>query len=277
MKTMTVTNIHVITTAYNHVGREGGTQNRYASALLFKWEGETEYTQGSRRVRSNHANPIFLPKGSGYHWKCLSPGRFSSIEFDTLEALPKEIAALPCRQMGKIHELIDQMEKRSLLKSSSYEMENMRDFYAILYLLAEEQKSHHAATLSDALDAVLSYMAEHMAEAVTNEQLARVLGVSEVYFRKLFTKKYGVSPMRYRNHLRIEKAKDMLLFDFDRQEGIALMLGYHDVYHFGKAFKMATGMTPGEWKKQQETRRKESLSPVLQPDTGEGENFSQSS
>ena len=56
--------------------------------------------------------------------------------------------------------------------------------------------------------------------------------------------------MRYLNHLRIEKAQELLtVTDLQIQE-IAALVGYSDGLYFSRIFKKATGMAPLIYRKQ---------------------------
>ncbi len=78
--------------------------------------------------------------------------------------------------------------------------------------------------------------------------IAKKCGVSECYFRRLFMEYSGMSPMDFRQHYRIEKAKQLLMSD----EGLSITeiaeeLGFADVYHFSKTFKKYSGMAPSKF------------------------------
>ncbi len=80
------------------------------------------------------------------------------------------------------------------------------------------------------------------------EDIAKHCGVSECYFRRLFQAYSGMSPMDFRQHYRIEKAKQLLLSD----EGLTISeiadeLNFSDVYHFSKTFKKYSGMSPSQF------------------------------
>ena len=65
-----------------------------------------------------------------------------------------------------------------------------------------------------------------------------------MYFRKLFETVYGTSPIRYLHRLRMEKAKGMLLSDYDSIGQIAESVGYGSIYHFSKMFHSYVGISP---------------------------------
>jgi AraC-like DNA-binding protein len=71
--------------------------------------------------------------------------------------------------------------------------------------------------------------------------------MSTVYFRELFHKVYGVSPMNYIQNLRIRRAKEMLRSDYSSITDIAFALGYNNIYEFSKAFKKHTGVPPTKY------------------------------
>ncbi len=78
--------------------------------------------------------------------------------------------------------------------------------------------------------------------------IAKLCGVSECYFRRLFKEYSGESPMDFRQHYRIEKAKQLLLSDesFCISE-IAEELHFADIYHFSKTFKKYSRMSPSQF------------------------------
>ncbi len=78
--------------------------------------------------------------------------------------------------------------------------------------------------------------------------IAEVCGVSECYFRRLFKEYSGESPMDFRQHYRIEKAKQLLLSDEQLSIGeIAEELNFSDIYHFSKTFKKYIGISPSRF------------------------------
>ncbi len=78
--------------------------------------------------------------------------------------------------------------------------------------------------------------------------IAEICGVSECYFRKLFKEYSGESPMDFRQHYRIEKAKQLLLSDEGLTIGeIAEELNFTDIYHFSKTFKKYIKTSPSQF------------------------------
>ncbi len=84
----------------------------------------------------------------------------------------------------------------------------------------------------------------------TFAEIARICGVSEGYFRKLFREYSGENPVDFRQRHRVEKAKHLLLLDTYSIGEIAEELHFSDIYHFSKTFKKFTGISPQKYMRQ---------------------------
>lgn len=97
------------------------------------------------------------------------------------------------------------------------------------------------------LNSALAYIHRHCNENFSLSDLASSCNVSESYLRNSFREELGISVMQYRENLRIERAKAMLVSGEHRIKEIASLLGYCDIYHFSRKFKQATGVCPTEF------------------------------
>lgn len=74
--------------------------------------------------------------------------------------------------------------------------------------------------------------------------LAQSLGVSYTAFRRSFKQQTGVSPARFQNAIRLNRARDLLASTELTVSEIALQTGFETVFYFSRAFKKKTGLTP---------------------------------
>lgn len=81
---------------------------------------------------------------------------------------------------------------------------------------------------------------------------AALCGVSESYFRRLFKRWSGVTPVTYRNQLRVSYAKTLLKSAQMTLNEIAEYTGFDDPFYFGRIFKSISGVSPGKYKKDNE-------------------------
>lgn len=82
----------------------------------------------------------------------------------------------------------------------------------------------------------------------TLEEIAGSHMMSYSTFRKAFAENYGISPQQYRLRCRIEKAKQLLSMGYSCGE-VADMLSYPDPYSFSHQFKLMTGITPKNYRR----------------------------
>ena len=162
-------------------------------------------------------------------------------EFDRIISFP----------VASTDELLDAMrgiERKRLLKNPMYQIECIRDLYNIFLKLCETQtKKYVPGDKVKKLSPAIEFISNNLDKTIKNEDLASTLGVSTVYFRKLFTEVYGVSPMTYVKSLRIKKAKEMLRSDYGSLADVAYSLGYANIYDFSRDFKKHTGVPPSKY------------------------------
>jgi len=85
-----------------------------------------------------------------------------------------------------------------------------------------------------------------------NEKISRYAtesGMSESYFHALFRAWAGVTPVQYRNRLRISYACSYLKNGEEKIEDIAREVGFEDPFYFSHLFKKVMGVTPREYRK----------------------------
>jgi len=110
-------------------------------------------------------------------------------------------------------------------------------------------QSQHSALLelepkSDRIQTVLGYAREHLAEALTVEQLAEVASLSPRQFSRAFRAETGQSPAKAIENLRLEAARQMLERGRLTLDQIALETGFSDRRRMREAFLRAFGQPP---------------------------------
>ncbi len=81
-------------------------------------------------------------------------------------------------------------------------------------------------------------------------RLARKLGLSLSGFRKMFVKITGLPPGQYLQQIRINRAGGLLLQTGLSIGNISEKSGYDSVYYFSRIFKIKTGLSPKNYRKQ---------------------------
>lgn len=82
------------------------------------------------------------------------------------------------------------------------------------------------------------------------ESYAALCGMSAGYFYRLFRRATGMSPVEYRNLLRISNARSILKNTRLSVREVAAIVGFDDPFYFCRIFKKHTGIAPGEYRKE---------------------------
>ena len=83
----------------------------------------------------------------------------------------------------------------------------------------------------------------------TLDDYARMCCMGKFHFLRVFRGITGVSPIVYRNNIRIEHAKEMLADTDELIEEIGRKVGYASNVYFCDAFKAKVGMSPSRYRK----------------------------
>jgi YesN/AraC family two-component response regulator len=86
--------------------------------------------------------------------------------------------------------------------------------------------------------------------------LEEKLGMDYHYLSTLFSSVEGITIEKYAILQRIEKVKELLMYDEKNLSDIAFELGYSSVQYLSQQFKKVTGLTPTHFKQVKDNRRK---------------------
>jgi AraC-like DNA-binding protein len=120
---------------------------------------------------------------------------------------------------------------------------------SILYNLVYDalQEHVHGRGIGQ-IQPALSHIERYYNTDVRVDELARMVGVTQTHFRRLFREATGHSPKDYILYLRIMRAMDYVKSDLYSLSEIAERMGFSSVSHFSRAFKTRTGQSPMEYR-----------------------------
>ena len=92
----------------------------------------------------------------------------------------------------------------------------------------------------------IEYLKKHIYDnSLKVDKLHRLRGISDTYFRKIFVKRFGMTPKEYILTERIAHAKSILYSgDYESIREVSELVGYEDPLHFSNAFKKIYGFAP---------------------------------
>ena len=92
------------------------------------------------------------------------------------------------------------------------------------------------------------FIADHQAEELSLDQVAKSVHTSKFYFCKTFKKATGIHFTDYLSRVRTERAKNLLLNRNLRISEIAYEVGFQSLTHFNRVFKRILGQSPTEYR-----------------------------
>lgn len=236
-----VTDIIETVTVSSEKGRVAKIENRSSYGLSFCIGGQISYLHKGKTYISDDSCAVILPKGESYELFGDKSGVFPVINFECNDFLCDTIMVLPIENPDVYIKEYEQMKSLILFENNRTKIISL--FYGLLYRLSREG-GLHAGILSPAI----KYLENNYSDSsLNNNTLAKLCGVSEVYFRKLFLKAYGTTPKQYVVDVRIEKAKQLLTDGAHKINRVSELCGFTNPYHFCRVFKEKAGITPSEY------------------------------
>lgn len=134
------------------------------------------------------------------------------------------------------------------LKKAYYELLVNSLVYELASIIFTERDSEYApSAIKFKLLPALDYIDEnYINKDLSVPHLAAMCDMSENYFRRLFTKYYGVSPVKYINEKRMNYASEFLKSGLYSVTETAALTGFDDVGYFSRLYKKITGEKPSE-------------------------------
>lgn len=122
--------------------------------------------------------------------------------------------------------------------------------YELLYFMRcrEHTRIIGSTTAEGKIRPALDHIHSHYRSNTPDiESLAEMCALSEPYFRKIFKKTYGVSPIRYIIDLKLDFASHLLRSDLYTVGEAAYRSGFTDTKYFSRLFKQKYGVSPREY------------------------------
>lgn len=98
------------------------------------------------------------------------------------------------------------------------------------------------------------YIQRNLSTDIGVDDIANHLNISSSYFSHLFKNHYGETFVEHLRKQRMELAKTMLRLTSRSVTEIGALVGYSDRRYFSKVFQRYTGVTPTEYREQEEAR-----------------------
>lgn len=227
-------------------------------SLHFVLEGSVCLEFDDKRVEL-HANDLFcLFPGRTYFYHAVAADQplqmnWLALDGSRVKSLMKLAGLSPERPFGRgivtsqaRERLGGTIEKLSNLErwNPAASLELQGSLCRLLAELIPETATAETSEPSGWIRECMEFMDLHATEGISVQQVAAFAGVHRSYFSNVFTSQIGISPQKYLQKIRMEKAQRLVIETEASVTEIALSLGYPNLYTFTRAFKMYYKVPP---------------------------------
>jgi AraC-like DNA-binding protein len=230
------------------------SRQRLGNITMF-WEGEVVVEEPERPdIRFGTGEMLYHPAhfvcGERFVTDCIlvtiEVDEEKSRELFTVLADPLAPIRLPTKQLGHItaairRELHDSRFGRSMVLSS-----------LVTQLIVMGSRSAEALDgrgVPDSVRRVQQIIRAGYDTTPSPAEMARVLGVSREHMARNFRCHVGMTISEFIRSVRIDRTKELLTDPSLCLSNVALRSGFYDQSHMSRAFKLATGMTPRQYRR----------------------------
>lgn len=118
----------------------------------------------------------------------------------------------------------------------------------MLRLEEEREQARRSIKLGRYIESAIEYIAANYQEEIKISDIAKICGLSESHFRRVFEESMNMKPVDYINLVRINKACELMIKEDISMNDVGGRVGYLTPSSFNRNFKRLTGMTPHQWK-----------------------------
>ena len=225
-------------------------KSRTCHGFVARIHGEVRYDFEDRSVTVKEGEMIFIPQGVKYEYTTLSEEKSldTSINF-TADFDPSEIKVYPIDGFYEAEFVKDKFSESWKFGTQADKYKCLSVFYALLsHISAIEQADYADKRKYHIIDPAVKYLREHIYDCTLKiNELHKICGVSDTYFRKIFILRFGTNPGDYITSKRISHAKVIIdSGDYDSIKEVAFSVGYNDPLYFGKVYRKIYGISPSK-------------------------------
>lgn len=238
-----------------------GTSNslgRKTNGILYIWNGEARFwSDKGQELKVNAGELVFIPKGCVYKMQYTAPDTtFVLINLEMFDKsgegiLISEDISVIARdgQNNRIAWIMSNLEMCGASRNLSAVFRRKELVYKLFGIIFESELSVTSKTGKyPQIFAGVMMLEQSFLENLPISAFADACNISVSQFRTLFNKQYNMSPVQYRNRLRINRAIDILSEGSCTVSEAAYACGFENVGYFCRYYKKITGKTPNQTK-----------------------------
>lgn len=232
---------------------EWGKQNTFAKprpfdALSFRVKGKALFSHDNTCFPVESGDIVFMPKNYHYILRSFQNEEVLVIHFNADTDFKELLTFTPTDQQIFLS-LFTQAVVAFNERPAGYIQRIYSLFYQILEnieLQKQQTYAHNNSNTVEQIENSINYLKSNFSDTtLTVQTLAKKATVSTTYYRKIFNKLYGVSPIKFITEIRLTHAKALLKSGYHTVEETAIKCGFSDPKYFATCYKKKYGISPG--------------------------------
>ena len=197
-------------------------------------------------IEASAGDLVFVPKGTSYVSTYLEDEtELKIVHFELfLGELPSYLSKPVKIELPDAKEIIDSFFMSQKNPAANNPFYYLSRLYDLLWRL--EKKHAKIPTKYKKLKPAINDISEHCEKNRHILEYAEQCGMSEVNFRRLFREYTGVSPIEYRNAIRLENAREKIQSGEYNVSEAAYESGFTNLSFFIRLYKQKYGHTPNK-------------------------------
>lgn len=213
-------------------------------------KGKIEFVSHTGKIVNISDNDIlFLPYDIEYYssWKNQENGYYFSVEFilenenGNIINLCDDITYL-FRDNGYFKKMFYDMAKTVSDGTLGFHLRCQEQFMQLLYHIAMGVKGRNTA--HHEIQSAIELIEGDFGKEININELAKLCHISPATFRRRFLDYANMPPIKYRNMLRLNKARELLATGTYTVGQVAEIVGINDICYFSKIYKKQFGVNP---------------------------------
>lgn len=225
------------------------------SRFFYVTKGAIIFNEGTPNMLvAKQGDIVYLPYDIPYvsKWDTSSPGGFISINFILNEppiCFSDDICIAVTDKTKVFLYLFEDIYKIWSEDMYGYKLRTMSKFYEILYAIYTESTKNILKTQYRDIYKGILYIEQNYLEDIDIDKVASMCNVSPSTFRRLFKSYKQMSPITYKNYLKIKKAQELIQYGECTVTEASEKVKCYDLSYFNRLFKKYIGVNPNELKK----------------------------
>ncbi len=243
---------------YTFDWRAGRTLHEYQINYITEGFGIFENKHGSFRITPGTIIILFPGEWHRYRplkktgWKEHFIGFDGSLASTLLKAdfFRKESPIIKINFRKELHDLFLMIFENAFSEKAGYQQicTGLIITYIGQIISIIKNKEFEGKDIEKRIQQACLILRDNLESNIDARELAGGLNTGYSYFRNMFKKYTGMSPVQYHLQLRIKKAEDLLLMTKKPVKEIAYELGFQSIYYFSRLFKNKTGKNPSDFR-----------------------------